>query len=236
MIKRLLALLVVMVLASAVLVLGNDNSEAQTPNINLTLTISPKEGPVGTTIRTSVPPQQAQDVCLNTAEATAQLQGFATQSVTALDPGALLANPTGILGSAGGAAGVINTLNGGVLHSVAPLYVLVFTDIATRETITQKVPGWDPVTGTGSITAPNAKKPALYAVAAVCLSLKAPSTDAVTAALAGASSPDAAMAALLKASINDNPLGTGFGIFCLADPGTSCGSTAAVQAQPRTAG
>lgn len=80
MIKRLLAALIVVIMTSAVLVMSNGDSEAA-PNFNLTLTISPKQGGVGTRIATSVPPSQAQSVCLDTAEATAQLQSFASQTL-----------------------------------------------------------------------------------------------------------------------------------------------------------
>jgi hypothetical protein len=222
-IKRALVIVVVVLAASAGLVFEESRSDA-TPTINLTLSISPQSGGPGTSIKTSVAPSQAQSVCLNTAEATAQLQSFATQLLT--NPGSL----------SGGVAEVLASLNGGVLHSVAPLYSVAFADIATQEPISENTPGWDPVSGQGSITAPNATQPKTYAVAAVCLGLKVPSTAEVNSALAGANplAPDQAMERLLRVAINEDPIGTGFAVFCLSDGG-AC-ATSAVVAQPTTAG
>lgn len=223
MIKRALVIVVVVLAASAGLVFEESRSDAA-PTINLTLSISPQSGGPGTSIKTSVAPSQAQSVCLNTAEATAQLQSFATQLLT--NPGSL----------SGGVAEVLASLNGGVLHSVAPLYSVAFADIATQEPISENTPGWDPVSGQGSITAPNATQPKTYAVAAVCLGLKVPSTAEVNSALAGANplAPDQAMERLLRVAINEDPIGTGFAVFCLSDGG-AC-ATSAVVAQPTTAG
>lgn len=223
MIKRALVIVVVVLAASAGLVFEESRSDAA-PTINLTLSISPQSGGPGTSIKTSVAPSQAQSVCLNTAEATAQLQSFATQLLT--NPGSL----------SGGVAEVLASLNGGVLHSVAPLYSVAFADIATQEPISENTPGWDPVSGQGSITAPNAAQPKTYAVAAVCLGLKVPSTAEVNSALAGANplAPDQAMERLLRVAINEDPIGTGFAVFCLSDGG-AC-ATSAVVAQPTTAG
>jgi hypothetical protein len=223
-IKRVVALFIVAVIAGTVLVTGNVSTEAA-PNINLTLTISPKQGGPGTNITTKVSPGQAQSVCLNSAEATAQLRGFATQ---------LLANPAALSVDSTAA---LTAASAGTLHSVAALYSVAFADIATQQPVSENTPGWDPVSGQGSIAAPNAKRPQAYAVAVVCLGLKAPTAAQASSALSGANpaAPDAAMERLLRVAIDDDPIGTGFAIFCLTDGG-ACGSVSAVVAQPRTTG
>ena len=193
--KRVLALFIVVLIASAVLI-GVSGTTQALPKINLSLTISPKQGGPGTNITTSVSPSQAQSVCLNTAEATAQLRGFATQ---------LLANPASL---SVGTTSALTALSGGTLRSVAPLYSVAFADIATQAPISENTPGWDPITGRGSIAAPNAKRPQMYAVAAVCLGLRVPTAAQVTSALAGVSplAPDTAMERLLRVAIDDNPI------------------------------
>lgn len=196
------------------------------PTINLKESISPAQGAPGTSISVHINPGQAQSVCLNTAKATQQLQGMATQ---------LLASPTSL---AVGTTAVLTAVQAAALHNVAALYALAFADIATQAPVASKAPGWDPVSGSGSITAPNVK-PGTYAVAAVCLGLQMPSASAVNAALSGMSpaDPSAAIQKLFTLAVDqDNPIGTGFALFCLTSSGSSGCAAQAVVGQPSTAG
>ena len=226
MIQRIATMVFVASLTTAAAVVVGSPTGQSLPTINLKESISPAQGAPGTNISVSVNPGQAQSVCLNSAKATQQLRAMATQ---------LLANPTAL---AVGTTAVLASVQTATLHNVAALYALAFADIATQAAISSKAPGWDPVSGSGSITAPSAK-PGTYAVAAVCLGLTMPSASAVNAALGGMSpaDPSAAIAKLLTLAIDqDNPIGTGFALFCLTGAGSSGCAAQAVLAQPSTAG
>ena len=200
-------------------------ASAQIPEINLDLTIDPDQGPPGTVINTFVPPEQAQEVCMdNTAFGAAlaliaqtfltqeppgepQLQGFFTVLAGALQSGAIFANP----------------------EDVAFLYVLAFADIATQQPVEgSDNPFWDPFTGEGQITAPEAPF-GTYAIAAVCLGPRpfedidfAGMLEAMLAAGFNPQDPQTTFQSGLEAAIpflidTDNPLGTGFQLYCLGD-------------------
>jgi hypothetical protein len=225
-IHRIAALVLAASLTTAAgLVVGSPASSGL-PTINLHESISPAQGAPGTNISVNLDPGQAQSVCLNTTKATQQLRAMATQ---------LLANPTTL---AVGTTAVLAAVQSATLGNVAALYALAFADIATQAPIASKAPGWDPLSGHGTITAPNAK-PGTYAVAAICLGLRVPSVSAVNAALGGLSptDPGGAMAKLLTLAVDqDHPIGTGFALFCPTGPGsTGCAANAMV-AQPSTAG
>jgi hypothetical protein len=206
--KRIAVVACLGLMTTALLAVGMPTGQSQTINLN-PVTLSVKEGPPGTNILTHVDPAQAQAVCLNTTQATTQTQEIATS---------LLSQP----GLGIGTVNVLQAVNNGTLHDVAAVYAVAFADIETQEAFATNAPmGWDPNTGNGSITAPDAPRPKLYAVAVVCLGLKVPTVGEANAALAGVdpTQPDAAAAALLTASINQDPIGTGFEIFCLSDGG-----------------
>jgi hypothetical protein len=220
---------------------------ATAPEPRFTLQIDPPTGPVGTSIHTQVPPEATEvgGECLSRNEIFARLQQVAGTVIAQGNPGPAV---TGLLQSlqnpqAFGPDDIDLTL----------FFVLAFADPVTQRPAIDETTGkesatsfWDPVTGAGEITAPPAKRPGTYFVAALCLDLN---TNPDPAALAGAvqqvvndgaTGPDAldqAATALLTPLINQDARIAWVASFCLTgDNGEPCGGPAeATAAEPVTA-
>jgi hypothetical protein len=210
------------------------------PEARLTLQIDPKEGKVGTPIHATVPEEYKQE-CLSADQLFASFQALVASLVT---QGTTPPLPTAI-------RNVVNNIGNAKLNpedlNFTILFVLAFADIATQQPVTDETTGkqatsfWDPLTGKGTIDAPNVHpRPSMYAVAAVCLRLKTPEEikpEDVVQALQGidpAGGPDAAAQALLLALINQEPKVAWASLFCLqGDNGEPCGGpTEASAAEP----
>jgi hypothetical protein len=230
MLKRIGVVIAVAVAASVALAVP---VTAQT-DARLTLQIDPKEGPVGTTINATVPEEYKQE-CLSEDELFAAFQALVASLVTQGTQPPLPDAITNVLESIDGAGLNPEDLNFTIL------FVLAFADIATQQPVTDETTGeqatsfWNPLTGQGTIDAPNVHpRPSLYAVAAVCLELKEPSQvnpEEVIQALQNvdpAAGPEGAAQALLLALINQEPRVAWASLFCLqGDNGEPCGAPAA---------
>lgn len=220
---------------------------ATAPEPRFTLQIDPTTGPVGTNIHTQVPPE-ATDVggeCLSRNEIFARLQQVVGTVIAQGNPGPAV---TALLQSlqnpqAFGPDDIDLTL----------FFVLAFADPVTQRPAIDGTTGkesktsfWDPVSGAGEITAPAAKRPGNYFVAAICLDLN---TNPDPAALAGAvqqiidggasgqNALEDAATALLTPLINQDAKIAWVAPFCLTgDNGEPCGGPAeATAAEPVTA-
>lgn len=198
------------------------------PEARLTLQIDPKEGKVGTPIHVQVPNDHKPE-CLSGNEFVAQVQTLAGQLIGGQDPSSTI---PALLKSLQSAPNVKpEDLNFTIL------FALAFADIVTQQPVTDETTGqqatsfWDPATGKGTIDAPNAHpRPSMYAVAAVCLRLKALDEidpQEVAHALQGidpSAGPDAIGKALLLPLINQEPRVAWAALFCLqGDNGEPCG-------------
>jgi hypothetical protein len=208
------------------------------PEARLTLQIDPKEGQVGTQINATVP-EEYKDVCLSGNEFVAQVQTLAGQLIGGQDPSGTIPNLLQSLSTA-------PSLTPEDLNFTI-LFALAFADLATQQPVTDETTGqqatsfWDPATGKGTIEAPNVHpRPAIYAVAAVCLRLK--TVDEIDPAEVAqalqnvdpAAGPEAVGQALLLPLINQEPTVAWAALFCLqGDNGEPCGGpTGAEAAQP----
>jgi hypothetical protein len=237
MLKRIGVALAAVVVASVALA---GPAPAQT-EARLTLQIDPKEGPVGTQVNATVPEEYKQ-VGLSENDFVASFQTLVGQVIGGFDPSNSIVP---LLESVKDAPNLTpEDLN------FTFLFALAFADIATQQPVTDETTGkqatsfWDPATGKGTIDAPNVHpRPALYAVAAVCLKLKEPdqiNPEEVVQALQGVdpSDPEALGQALLLPLVNQTPDVAWAALFCLqGDNGEPCGgpTTAAAAAEPITA-
>jgi hypothetical protein len=236
MLKRIGVVCVATVLASVALMVP---ASADHTVPKLTLQIDPKEGPVGTQINATVP-EEYKDVCLSEDQLFAAFQALVASLVTEGTQPPLPVAIQNLLESIQGAELNPEDLN------FTFLFVLAFADIATQQPVTDETTGeqatsfWDPLTGQGTIEAPNVHpRPSNYAVAAVCLKLKEPSEvnpEEVVQALQGIGenpTPEAAAQALLLAFINQDPDVAWAALFCLqGDNGEPCGAPTAAAAEP----
>jgi hypothetical protein len=229
MFKRIGIVLAAAMLASVTLVgpATADHTEAR-----LTLQIDPEEGKVGTPINATVPEEYKQ-VCLSGNEFVAQFQTVVGQIIGGFQP-----DVQALLESVKDAPNLTpEDLN------FTFLFVLAFVDIATQQPVTDETTGkdatsfWDPATGKGTIEAPNVHpRPALYAVAAVCLKLKDPDQidpQEVVQALQGVdpSDPEAVGQALLLPLVNQDPDVAWAALYCLqGDNGEPCGGPTGAEA------
>jgi hypothetical protein len=229
---------------------------ATAPEPRFTLQIDPAQGPVGTTIHTQVPEEAtaAGGECLSPSEIFAGLQKVAGTVIGQGDPSPAV---KGLLEA------ITKPDN---LQQLGPdsvdltlFFVLAFADPVTQRPAIDETTGeesatgfWDSTTGAGEITAPPAKRPGNYFVAALCLDLN---TNPDPAALAGAvqkvvdggaSGSDAvqkAATALLTPLIDQDAKVAWVAPFCLTgDNGEPCSSPAgegatgeATAAEPVTA-
>jgi hypothetical protein len=250
MFKRIGIVLVAAVVASAALVgpAIADHTEAR-----LTLEIDPKEGQVGTPIDVTVPEEYKQ-ICLSENDFVANFQTLVGQVIGGFDFSQTVENLLQSIPSA-------TTLTPENLNFTI-LFALAFADIATQQPVTDETTGqqatsfWDPATGKGTIETPNVHpRPALYAVAAVCLRLKTLeeiNPEEVAEALQNldpSAGPEAVGQALLLPLIQQDPDVAWAALYCLlGDNGESCaapapaeagaeaGAAEAVTAEPRFTG
>jgi hypothetical protein len=232
MFKRIGIVLVAAVVASAALV---GPATAQT-EARLTLQIDPTEGKVGAPINATVPEEYKQ-VCLSKNDFVANFQTLVGQVIGGFDPSNSIVP---LLESVQDAPNLTpEDLN------FTFLFALAFADIATQQPVVDETTGqqatsfWDPATGKGTIETPNVHpRPALYAVAAVCLKLKEPGEidpNEVVQALQGVdpADPEALGQALLLPLINQEPRVAWAALFCLqGDNGEPCGGPTTSEAGP----
>lgn len=233
--QRLLAVVMTAAFVAGLVLVVPVAGAQEVPDTNLDLTIEPTEGPPGTVVDTFVPPEQALEVCLDPDvaldELIAALEDLADESeatigdlegLIALDPldpqvpelEALIAQLEGVVDLLNGLIASLPAIGG-----IAVFYVLAFADIVTQEPV-GPTSMWDPVTGEGQITAPEAPF-GLYALAALCLGLDLTvDLDDVTETLEGMdpSDPEAMAEAIVMLFVDpDNPIGLGFELYCLGD-------------------
>jgi hypothetical protein len=221
--RKMLATVVVATLVAALAALGGPSAEAQLPELNLDVTISPDAGPPGTVITGNVEPEQAQEECIT--DPVNQLTLILTTLATGGDPNFDAIDQAFLTALAAAIQ------SGAIPFDIALLYVGAFVDIVTQ----QPVPGsdqpmWNPIDGEVQITAPQAP-PGTYVVAMVCFGLnEEPDPEAIAAALEGLSNVsdpaqlEAAATGIIPLLIDqDDPLGTGVALFCLDNVAeTSC--------------
>jgi hypothetical protein len=217
---------------------------ASAPEPRFTLQIDPHEGPVGTTIHAQVA-EEATAVggeCLSPNEIFARLQQIAGTVIGQGDPSPAVKS----------LLEAITTPQN--LQELGPdaidltlFFVLAFADPVTQRPATDETTGkesatsfWNPTTGAGEITAPAAKRPGSYFVAALCLDLNTnPDPAALAAAVqqivdngaSGADAVDQAATALLTPLIDQDAKVAWVAPFCLlGDSGEPCGGPAAAEA------
>jgi hypothetical protein len=229
MFKRIGVVLAAAMLASVALVgpATADHTEAR-----LTLEIDPMEGKVGTPVNATVPEEYKQ-VCLSENDFVANFQTLVGQVIGGFDFSQTVENLLQSIPSA-------TTLTPEDLNFTF-LFALAFADIATQQPVVDETTGqqatgfWDPATGQGTIETPNVHpRPALYAVAAVCLRLK--TLDEIDPAevaealqnLDPSAGPEAVGQALLLPLVNQDPDVAWAALYCiLGDNGEPCGAPSA---------
>jgi hypothetical protein len=203
------------------------SAQAQLPELNLDVTISPDEGPAGTTIAASVDPIQAQQECIT--DPVNELTILLTQLATGGDPN------FDVIDQAFLTALAAALQSGAIPFDIGLLYIGAFVDIVSQ----QPVPGsdqpmWNPIQGELQITAPDAA-PGTYAVAMVCFGINEdPDPAAIADELTGLLSAldpaqlETAAQRLIPLLIDqDDPLATGIALFCLDNAAaTSCSPAA----------
>ena len=208
-------------------------AQAQLPELNLDVTISPESGPAGTTIAASVDPIQAQQECIT--DPVNELTILLTELATGGDPNFDVVDQAFLTALAAALQ------SGAIPFDIGLLYVGAFVDIVSQ----QPVPGsdqpmWNPFQGELQITAPDAA-PGTYAVAMVCFGLNEdPDPAAIADELAGllnaldpAQLETAAQRVIPLLIDQDDPLGTGIALFCLDDAaGSACAPVTPPPATP----
>lgn len=154
--KRFRAMFGIVATATVATALLVGSAPAQT--INLPLSIAPSSGLPNINISTNVDPATAQSVCGDPADGVAALA--AAFSGLAANPGFDAVSAAVLGGFAGNAADI----------APAALYATAFIDPVTQDALATG--NWDPLTGLGSVQAPDAPRPLKYIVAAVCLNVK----------------------------------------------------------------
>jgi hypothetical protein len=237
MFKRIGVVLAAAMLASVVLAAPatGDHTEAR-----LTLQIDPMEGQVGTPINATVP-EEYKEICLSENDFVAAFQTLVGQVIGGFDFAQTVEDLLQSIAD-------IPNLTPEDLN-LTFVFALAFADIATQQPVVDETTGeqatsfWDPATGQGTIETPNVHpRPALYAVAAVCLRLKTLDEidpAEVAEALQGLdpSDPEAAAQTLLLVLVQQDPDIAWAALYCLlGDNGEPCsGPTAAGPAEAVTA-